>query len=310
MTDSKTLDVAPDRLALGLGWFSVALGIAELAAPSRVAQFIGAPDTADTRRTLRVFGARELVSGIALLAQPDRSRWVWTRVGGDALDLAWLGSAMSDGTARRDRLGMALAAVAGVAALDAVVARRLGREMPAMRTTGVRVEQVVTINRSIDEVYAFWRDFGNFPRFMRHLAHVEVLDDRRSRWRATAPAGMTVEWDAQIVQDRPGEWIAWRSLPGSGVTNSGSVRFAPAPGARGTEVRVQLEYTPPAGAVGRGIAWLFGEEPRQQVRNDLRRFKQILETGEIPISDGPDLSRAAQPSGRSERTRKHAGVNG
>jgi uncharacterized membrane protein len=309
MIYSDSSHVAAERLALGLGWFGIALGLAELTAPRQVARLIGASDSDETRRTLRVFGAREMANGVALLTQPNRSRWLWSRVGGDALDLAWLGNAMTDGASRRDRLGAAAAMVAGVAALDVVAARRLDGRGRHAGEAGVRVEQVVTINRSIDDVYAFWRHFGNFPRFMRHVLDVELLDDRRSHWRAKAPAGLTVEWDAEMVQDRPNEWIAWRSLPGSEVTHSGSVRFSPAPGARGTEVRVQLEYLPPAGAVGRSIAWLFGEEPRQQVRDDLRRFKQIMEAGEVAVSDGPGLWRAARPAGRLEakRTQQEVG---
>ncbi len=136
-----------------------------------------------------------------------------------------------------------------------------------------------------------------------------MLDNRRSRWTAKAPAGMSVQWDAEIVQDQDGEWLAWRSLPGSQVENSGSVRFAAAPGARGTEVRVQMEYTPPAGCVGRVIAMMFGEEPEQQIREDLRRVKQLMETGEVTLSDGPGLWRPAQPAKRAEQIRDWAGVN-
>jgi uncharacterized membrane protein len=300
-----------EPLAMALGWFSIALGVAELTAPSRMARLIGARDTDDTRNTLRTFGAREIAAGIAILSQPERARWLWSRVGGDALDLAWLGREMAGAGSERDKLGMAAAAVAGVTALDIVAAQRLQREPRASRTrtTAVRVEQVVTINRSLDEVYGFWRNFANFPHFMRHLKQVEVLDEKRSRWTAKAPAGMSVQWDAEIVQDQEGEWLAWRSLPGSQIENSGSVRFAPAPGARGTEVRVQLEYKPPAGRFGRVIAMLFGEDPEQQVREDLRRFKQLMETGEIPLSDGPSMWRPAQPAKRAEQIRSYAGVS-
>jgi uncharacterized membrane protein len=307
--NASTLN-STEPLALALGWFSIALGLAEAAAPSRVARLIGADDTESTRNTLRAFGAREIAAGVAILAQPDRARWLWSRVGGDALDLAWLGREMTQDTAEGGRLGMAAAAVAGVTALDVFAAQRLGRRQSEARTgVGVRVEQVVTINRSIDEVYRFWRDFENFPHFMRHVKSVEVLDDRRSRWTAKAPAGMSVHWDAEIVQDQESEWLAWRSLPGSQVEHSGSVRFAPAPGARGTEVRVQMEYMPPAGRFGRVIAMMFGEEPEQQIREDLRRFKQLMETGEIPLSDGPGLWRAAQPAKRAEQIRDYAGVS-
>ncbi|MGE0451640.1 MAG: SRPBCC family protein [Vicinamibacterales bacterium] len=298
-------------LAMGIGWFSLALGAAELAVPGRFARLIGASDSDDTRRTLRAFGAREIASGLALLAQPGRPQWLWSRVWGDAMDLGWLAREARLDNADRRRLGVAAAVVAGVSALDAVAARRMRSDSRAAgfrRERAVRVEQVVTVNRTIDDVFAFWRDFENFPRFMRHLKRVEVIDSRRSRWRAAAPMGMTMQWDAEILAARPNEWISWRSLPGSDVINSGSVRFAPAPGARGTEVRVQLEYMPPGGPIGRGVAWLFGEEPEQQVREDLRRFKQLMETGSIPVSDAPGLWRAAQPAKRPERLREYAGV--
>ena len=176
------------------------------------------------------------------------------------------------------------------------------------RSNSVRVERVTTINKPVHEVYEFWREFQNFPRFMRHLESVEVLDGRRSRWRAKAPAGRTVEWEAEMLEEREDEWIAWRSLPGSQIQNSGSVRFSSAPGARGTEVRVQLQYSPPAGRIGRSLAWMFGEEPEQQIHDDLHRFKQLMETGEIPLSDGPSLRRPAQPARDPQDIRRIAGV--
>lgn len=208
----------------------------------------------------------------------------------------------------RDRLavGLGLASLGIGAAVWAATQRRKNDPRDAA-DRAVSVEHVVTVNRNIHDVYAFWKDFENFPRFMRHLESVERIDDRRSRWRAKAPIGLKVEWEAEMLEDRADEWIAWRSLPGSRVENSGSVRFSPAPGARGTEVRVQLQYTPPGGAFGRGLAWLFGEEPDIQVKDDLRRFKQLMETGEIPISDGPALWRPARPAD-PRKLRKLAGV--
>jgi uncharacterized membrane protein len=288
MRNVESTQRTTEPLSIALGWFSIALGLAELAAPSSVARLIGARDDGDTRRTLRTFGAREIAAGVAILSQPDHAAWLWSRVGGDALDLAWLGRAMTDNDAQRDRLGMAAAAVAGVTALDIFTAQRLQKQPRAAHRREpieVEVEEVVTINRSLDEVYGYWRNFSNFPQFMRHLKQVDVVDDRRSRWTAKAPAGMSVQWDAEIFEDREGEWIAWRSLPGSQIENRGSVAFTPAPGARGTEVRVRLEYRPPAGRFGRAVAMLFGEEPEQQVREDLRRFKQLMEAGEIPRAD-------------------------
>lgn len=146
----------------------------------------------------------------------------------------------------------------------------------------------ITILKPQEEVYARWRDFASFPTFMAHVESVEVAgdDSRRSRWTASGPAGTSVAWDAEIVDDVPGERIAWRSVAGADVHNAGRVEFAAAPGGRGTEVRVQLEYTPPLGPIGAVVAKLFGEEPSQQLSDDLRRFKQILEVGEVVRSDG------------------------
>jgi uncharacterized membrane protein len=145
---------------------------------------------------------------------------------------------------------------------------------------GLRVEASVTVNRPAAELYRFWRDFANLPRFMRHLVLVRP-DGERSHWVAKGPAGMTAAWEAEIVNERPNELIAWRSLEGSTVNNAGSVHFTPAPDGRGTVVRVELKYDPPAGRLGAAVAWLFGEEPGQQVRDDLRRFKQLMEAGAI-----------------------------
>ncbi len=296
-----------EQLARGLGWFSVGLGLAELLAPRAVGRVIGMPNVSPA--VLQAFGARELGAGIAILMEPDRATWLWSKVGGDLVDLSCLASGLNHGNDTR-RVGAALTTVAGLTALDLLCAQQLrgrsGTRRPA-REAAVRVERVITINRPVHEVYQFWRQFENFPRFMRHLESVEKLDGRRSRWRAKAPAGMTVSWEAEIIEDREDESIVWRSLPGSTIQNSGSVRFSPAPGARGTEIRVQLQYSPPAGTLGRNIAWMFGEEPESQIHDDLRRFKQILETGEVPLSDGPSLWRAAQPAD-PEKVRSLAGV--
>ena len=157
---------------------------------------------------------------------------------------------------------------------------------------GVKVEKSVTVNRSPEEVYRFWRNFENLPRFMNHLESVTDLGNNRSHWVAKAPAGSTVQWDAEVYNEKEGELIAWRSLEGADVDNAGSVRFEPAPEGRGTIVRVTLKYDPPAGKLGSLVAKLWGEEPSQQIDEDLRRFKQVMETGEIPTTEG-------QPSGRS-----------
>lgn len=153
---------------------------------------------------------------------------------------------------------------------------------------GVHVKQSYTIMRGAEELYRFWRNFENLPRVMSHLESVQVLDDRRSHWVAKAPkiAGGSVEWDAEIINDEPNALIAWRSLPGADVPNTGSIRFVPAPGDFGTEVHCTIEYLPPAGQIGRLVAKMFGQEPQQQIREDLRNFKRIMEAGEIPTIQG------------------------
>jgi uncharacterized membrane protein len=149
----------------------------------------------------------------------------------------------------------------------------------------VHAQASCIVNRSPEEVYTFWRRFENLPRFMKHLESVNDLGNGRSHWVAKGPAGMSVEWDATIIADVPNEVITWRSLEGSDVDNAGAVRFQAAPGGRGTIVKVNIQYNPPAGVIGATIAKLFGEEPEQQLDDDLRRFKQVMEVGEVVVSD-------------------------
>lgn len=148
------------------------------------------------------------------------------------------------------------------------------------------LKQALAINRSPEDLYQFWHDFQNLPRFMNHLVDVQITGDGRSHWKAKAPAGKTVEWDAEITEDQPNERIGWRSLPGADVDSTGVVRFERAPGGRGTVVKVEMSYSPPGGAVGANLAKLFGEEPEQQVWEDMHRFKALMETGEIVRSEG------------------------
>jgi uncharacterized membrane protein len=156
---------------------------------------------------------------------------------------------------------------------------------------GIRVEKTVSIqNKSSAELYQIWHDFENLPTFMKHLKSVTVIDDKRSHWVANAPLGNSVEWDAEIINDQENQLIAWASVEGAAVDNSGFVRFKPGPQGRGTEVKVVLEYNPPGGGLTAAIAKLFGEEPEQQIGDDLRRFKMLMEAGEIATTEG-------QPSG-------------
>lgn len=150
----------------------------------------------------------------------------------------------------------------------------------------IKVEKTVTINKPADELYRFWHNFENLPTFMKHLKHVKVYDNQRSHWIANAPMGNSVEWDADIIEDRENELIAWASVEGADIDNTGFVRFKPAPGNRGTEVKIVMEYSPPGGVVGATIAKFFGEEPEQQIGEDLRRFKMLMEAGEISTTEG------------------------
>jgi len=155
----------------------------------------------------------------------------------------------------------------------------------------IKVEKTVTINKPADELYRFWHNFEQLPTFMKHLQSVKVYDAKRSHWIAKAPLGNNVEWDAEILEDRENEFISWASVEGADIDNSGFVRFKKAPGDRGTEVKVVLEYNIPGGGLSAALAKLFGEEPEQQIGDDLRRFKMLMEAGEIATTEG-------QPTGR------------
>ncbi|MEH1167367.1 SRPBCC family protein [Micromonospora sp. CPCC 205539] len=276
----------PATLPSALGLLSVALGAGALAAPGPIARLTGLDDSPVARAVLLGVGVREVANAVGLLSGRRPAGWAWTRVAGDVMDLTLLGRALADrGGERRRRVALTTLAIAGVTAVDVLSAVRIGQARRA-RARVIRMQVAVTVNRSPAEAYRFWRDVENLPRFMAHLESVRADDLRRSHWVAHGPVGRRVEWDAEIIDDQPNTSITWRSLPGTRVPNAGRVRFVPAPGDRGTEVRVELRYAPPAGALGRVVAKLFGEEPEQQVRDDLRRFKQVLETGEVVRSEG------------------------
>jgi uncharacterized membrane protein len=220
------------------------------------------------------------------------------------------GFLLAAGVARRGPWGIALAIVGGDFLRRGITGHSYLYQAVGVRTApkgqgaettsvryelGVRVDKAITIARPRDEVFRFWRDVTNFPKFMKHVESVRVLDDGRSHWVAKAPAGRTVEWDAAIHNEAENELIAWRSLPGADVDNAGSVLFRDAPGGRGTEVKVELQYNPPAGVLGAATAMLWGEEPGQQIQEDLHRLKQLMETGEVITTEG-------QTSGRPEKS--------
>jgi uncharacterized membrane protein len=275
---------APDDRQLGqiLGLFSVGLGLAEVLAPRAVGRAIG---VGDHPAIMRMVGVREIVTGLGLLSERAPGTWAWARVAGDAMDLALLGAATSSPDADPRRIAAATAGVLGVTALDVYSGQRL-RATQSAAAPAISVRQTITINVAPAELYGFWKNVENLPLFMEHLESVSKVNERVSHWVAKAPAGACVEWDAEIIDDQPERRLGWRTLPDSQVTHEGMVSFEPAIGGRGTVVRVEMLYVPPAGKVGVWIARLFGEEPALQVGDDLRRLKQLLETGEVATTLG------------------------
>jgi uncharacterized membrane protein len=280
------------QLAGAMGWFGIALGLAELLAPRRVATMIGV--SPEHRTLIRLMGLRELASSAGILGDRSSAGAVWSRVAGDVLDLTLLGAAFASSRSDKGRLAAAAASVAGAMAMDVITAQQLSRGIQTRNGT-ITITAALVIDRPREELYRYWRELGNLPQFMRHVERIDVRDDRRSHWVAKGPAGSAVEWDAEITEDRSHEFIAWRSVDESQVDHAGSVRFESAPGGRGTVVTVNMEYRPPLGTVGAAVAAWFGEDPNQTVKMDLRRFKQVMETGEVITTEG-------QPAGREEST--------
>ena len=288
------------KLARFLGVFSAALGVPMAFMTRRFLRFIGIEETPQSVLWTRIVGVREHGPAIGLLARERPVGWLWARVAGDVMDLALLGASMRQPKERRmlgvrlrkrqpDR-GRQLAATGGVVAtlgLDTLAAVSMSRTDKQDPSEGPEhVKSAITVWRSPEETYSFWHDFTNLPRFMAHLESVEPAGDGHSHWKAKAPLRGTVEWDAEIVEDVPSRLISWRSTDGADIQNSGTVRFVSAPHGTGTEIHVDMRYAAPAGPVGATVAKLFGEEPQQQVEDDLRRFKQLIEAGEIVRSDG------------------------
>lgn len=282
------------RLARAMGWTSLGLAGPQMVAPAAANRMIGVRPTPTSDRVMRAVGMQEALFAGAILGRPAGSAsWLWGRVAGDVMHLAMLAQAATDERNDQRRLAGAFSVVTGALMLDTVAAVRMSRS--AGEDQGLRARASVTVNRPPEEVYAFWRDVSRLPEFMFHLESVQVRDDRRSHWVARGPAGGKLAWDAEITRELPGRLIAWRSVGRTPVPNRGEVRFTRAPKSTGTEVSVELHYDVPGGRAGAAVAKLFGEEPEQQVRDDLRRFKQVVETGEVVRSDAvPEGTRSAK----------------
>ncbi len=211
----------------------------------------------------------------------DTERWS-SIIGGSALVLM--------GLSQRSLRGVLMAVAGGGLAYHGATSQKSLSDKVADQVglnQAIRVEKSVTIiNKTPAELYKFWRNFENLPKFMNHLKSVQILDNNRSLWVANTPIGAEVKWNAEIVTDQENEFISWISMEDADIENSGFVRFKSAPAGRGTEVKVVLEYNPPGGTFGAAIAKLFGEEPEQQIGDELRNLKMLMETGEIATTTG------------------------
>lgn len=299
-TELEPQDGTIANVARGLGWFSIALGLAEVTMPGTLVRALGCRDSTAAKFALRACGLRELGAGLGVLLSARKRPWLWARTAGDVVDLALLGAAPALGGAKLERVAVAATAVLGITALDILAANRVPQQeedaSPTMRAS-------VTIGATPAEVYAFWRKLSNLPRFMTHLETVREVNRHRSHWRAKGPAGAPLEWDAEIVDDQPNERIDWVAQHSSAIAHRGSVTFLSAPGG-GTEIRVHIDAAPTGFTVGRAVR-ILNMVVSEQMQADLRRFKQVMELGEVVVSDatldGED-SRPAQPRSSRRQT--------
>jgi uncharacterized membrane protein len=269
--------------ARALGWFSIGFGLTEVAIAKRLSAYLGMEDRAGL---VRGFGFRELATGAGVLAQRNPAPGIWARVAGDVLDLATLGSGLTKASGKRKRVVAATGAIVGITLLDVVCARQLSRNggHAGAATDAVEVQRSLTIGQPLDDVYRRWREPQTLPRIMEQLADVTPTDERHARWTVRGPLGRTLTWDTHVVEDRPNELMRWQSLPGADLAHEGSVRFRPAPGDLGTVVTLRLRFDPPGGPLGAAMK-LTNVVPKMAVGNALRRFKSLVETGEIPTLD-------------------------
>lgn len=292
----ETEPAAARRNARGLGVLSLGMGAAQLIAPNAVRRLTGIGDSVISRVMVSMSGIRGLAHGAGLLAGRRTAPYMWMRVAGDAIDLTALAVAMFRRTGpQRQRVAGMTGALLAITAVDLITAARVTWTGPGRLKGGpMELAGSVTVRKSPADVYDFWRRIENFPRFMAHLESVRVTGERRSHWTVTEPFGRGVEWDAEIVTDVPAERVAWRSNEDAAVPNMGAVLFTAAPDGESTEVHAVMVYDIPSGELGRRVAEFFGASPQQQLDDDLRRFKQIMETGEVVRSDGA-------PSGKRAR---------
>lgn len=272
------------RTAQAMGWFSIGLGLTQLIAPRALEGAIGVKR--GDGLVMRLLGARQLINGLGLLTQRRTAYWTGARLAGDLMDLALLGREFAGDDNDRGRLAGATVAVLAATAMDVHATRQLAGDVSRQEQVAqvTNVGAAITIDASREALYAYWRRLENMPTIMDHVREVEVIDDVRARWTGSGPRDTTIRWDTEIVEDRPGELIAWRTVGGP-FESSGSVRFLVAPGGRGTEVVVDMHYQLRGGIVGKAVAFLSGREPGIEAARGLRVLKQIFELGEVMKSD-------------------------
>jgi uncharacterized membrane protein len=304
-------------LANAFGGLSSGIAVWYAAAPRHFLETIGIRP--NSRRVLitRLVAAQEGMVGASLLMDGRAGRWLAMRVAGDAVHgvMLALATRAPDNDKQKLRVGWAAwlaitsADIAATIAANNIERTGVSEDQPTGSSESVvaiangSTHRSVTINREPGEVYAFWRQLDNLPLFMKHLERVDVIDGTRSHWVAKAPLGRTVEWDAEVTEDVPNEQISWSSTGSSQIWNRGTVRFQRAPGKRGTEVHVELEYAPPGGPIGSSVARILGEEPTNQISGDLRRLKQVMETGDVIVSEA-----VAEANSRRQRPAQPIGV--
>ncbi len=284
-------------LARGLGWFSIGLGIAEIVAPHAITRALG------LRRQeglMRAYGLREIGTGVGILMAEDPAPWIWGRVGGDALDLATVAGGL--GSSKRGRALLALVALGGVTAVDVACGRQLGQARERTDSDGrvagapgdaPEAERSITIGKAAQELYERWRHPGTLAQVMAPFAAVRAAEGGTMQWQVAGPLGHSLDWETETAGDQPGVATGWRSLPGARVPSEGSIRFRPATGGRGTVATLRVRFDPPGGLIGDAAAKLLGGlVPATIADTALRRFKSLVETGEIPTTEGQPAARA------------------
>jgi uncharacterized membrane protein len=276
-----------DTLNRSLGWFSIGLGLTQMLAPKALGRAIG---VGDQSTIMRLCGMREIASGVGLLSGKAPAAFSSARVLGDVMDLALLGASLRSPQANPSRIAAAATAVASVTAVDMYASKLDLQDSMAQAAQDLPATVSLAINSPPEKIYEFWRKLENLPRFMQNLESVRETGERTSQWIAKVPGGVRVQWQSEIVEDQPNQLISWRTREGSEVNHCGSVRFDAGPGGRGTIVRVEMFYGFPGGRVGQQAAKLLSAAPETVIKEDLRRLKQLIETGEVATTRG-------QPSG-------------